>query len=283
MKLLILSGLPASGKSTWAKNYCAKNKDWVRINRDDLRYMRGEYWIPKQEKLINDWENQCMLAALQRGYNVILDATNLNKDRNKERVTKLQEAFPELTVSYKKFEISLEEAINRDLKRSNSVGEKAIRAMYERYLAPKPVVYEEKDTLPHCIIFDVDGTLAKMHNRGPFQWDKVQEDKVNEPIANLARTLYQAGKKIIIMTGRDGICKPETVAWLKENEIFYHELFIRPARNSEKDAVIKKRMFEENIRGKYYVDFVVDDRDQVVDMWRKELGLTCLQVDYGDF
>ncbi|MBT32409.1 MAG: hypothetical protein CMO01_22325 [Thalassobius sp.] len=283
MKILILKGLPASGKSTWAKQYCIKNKSWVRVNRDDLRYMRGEYWIPKQEKLINDWENHCVLDALAKGYNVILDATNLNKARNEERVKMYQESFPDLTVEYKWFKADLEECIRRDLQRSNSVGEKAIRKIYERYLAPPVKVYEEDASLEHCVIFDVDGTLAKMGDRGPFQWNRVDEDTLNLPVANLAKTLQKAGKKIVIMTGRDGSCLELTEKWLQQNEISYDAIFIRPAGNFEKDSIIKKQLFEENIRGKYYVDFVVDDRDQVVEMWRKELGLTCFQVDYGDF
>lgn len=75
MKLLILKGLPASGKSTWAREHCEKNKDWVRVNRDDLRNMRGLYWLPKQEKLITKWEDACLISALESGYNVILDST----------------------------------------------------------------------------------------------------------------------------------------------------------------------------------------------------------------
>jgi len=57
---------------------------------------------------------------------------------------------------------------------------------------------------------------------------------------------------------------------------------MRPAGNTENDAIIKKRLFDENIRDDYDVRFVLDDRNRVVDMWR-EIGLTCLQVDYGDF
>lgn len=57
---------------------------------------------------------------------------------------------------------------------------------------------------------------------------------------------------------------------------------MRPEGNNEKDSIIKRRMFDEYIRGKYYVDFVLDDRNQVVEMWRN-MGLTCLQVAEGDF
>lgn len=283
MKLLILSGLPGSGKSTFAKQFVSENKDWVRVNRDDLRNMRGEYWIPKQENLITEMEDQCVLAAFSNGLNVVLDSTNLNHERNKARYLKYKQSYPLLQVEYKIIDTPIEECIKRDLIRPNSVGHKVIERMYDQYFPASKVTYTEDNNLPHCVIFDVDGTLAKMNGRGPFDWNRVGEDLVNEPVANLLDTLFNSGKKIIIFTGRDGVCLEETKQWLTRNRIWFHDIFIRPEGNCEKDSIIKERLFEENIRGKYYCDFVVDDRDQVVEMWRKKLGLTCLQVDYGDF
>ena len=58
---------------------------------------------------------------------------------------------------------------------------------------------------------------------------------------------------------------------------------MRPQNDNRKDALIKRELFEQHILGQYYVELVVDDRQQVVDMWRRTLGLTCVQVDYGDF
>lgn len=283
MKLMILSGLPGSGKSTWAKIFVSENKDWVRVNRDDIRNMRGLYWIPKQEDMITDMENQCCIIAFQHGYNVILDATNLNSDRNKARFLKFKEQFPELSVEYKNFDTALEICIQQDLMRPNSVGANVITDMYYKYLAPAIVVYNEDINLDHCVIFDIDGTLAKMCGRSPYDWHRVHEDTVNKPVAELAKLLWNQGKKIIIFTGRDGVCLKSTEKWLVDNGVFYNEIYIRPEGNTEKDSIIKKRMFEENIRGKYYCSLVVDDRNQVVDMWRKELGLPCFQVDYGNF
>lgn len=58
---------------------------------------------------------------------------------------------------------------------------------------------------------------------------------------------------------------------------------MRAAGDYRKDAVIKKEMFDTQIEGKYFVEFVLDDRNQVVDLWRKDLNLPCFQVYYGDF
>lgn len=283
MKIIYTVGLPASGKSTWARTFTEKNPDWIRVSRDDLRNMRGKYWIPKQENLITKLETMCIIEALRDGKNVIVDATNLNKDRVKNQIEMLKQAFPDLTAQSKRFDIDVEEAIKRDLQRPTSVGEKVIRGMYEKYLAPEPVVYIEDENLPKAVIFDVDGTLAKMNGRSPFDWDRVSEDLPKTNIINLAKLYKSAGYKIIIFTGRDGIARLDTKEWLVDNEVPYDDVFIRPRGDQRKDSIIKKELFEENIRGKYYIELVVDDRDQVVKMWRKELGLTCLQVDYGNF
>ena len=148
-----------------------------------------------------------------------------------------------------------------------------------------------------AIIVDVDGTLADMRGvRGPFEWDSVGRDRPHKDIINLVKDLqniskdYTDGKgttfskyAIIIITGRDGICERATREWLHNNGLeFFDEFFIRPAGSFEKDSIIKSRIYMDHIRPKYDVEFVLDDRDQVVDMWRS-LGLRVLQVAPGNF
>lgn len=134
-----------------------------------------------------------------------------------------------------------------------------------------------------AIIVDIDGTLAKMNGRSPFEWMRVGEDLPNEPICNLVRSLQRSGHTIIIFSGRDECCKELTLQWLLQNEIYYEEIYMRPEGNNEKDAIIKKRLYDQFISHRYDIEFVLDDRDQVVDMWRNQIGLTCLQVAYGNF
>lgn len=271
-KVIVCKGIPASGKSTFAKQYCEKNPDWIRVNRDDLRNMRGRYWNPKQEKLITEMEISCAVAALQDGKNVILDSTNLHKVRLTAMLEEIRErSGVKISIETKEFKISLEEAIKRDLARPNSVGEAVIRRFYDKYYAEPIKRYEEDNSLEPCAIFDVDGTLARMETRKPYDWDKVGEDAVNEHIKYMLK-VYNEYMKIIIFTGRDGVCLPETEKWLKDNDIPYDEIYIRPEGNMEKDSIIKERMFEEHIRGKYNCKLVVDDRMQVLRMWHK-MGL----------
>lgn len=77
--MYILQGPPASGKSTKAWEIYGRDvENSVIVNRDAIRRARGDYWVPSQEKFITDVERFMAEAALERGYNVIIDATNLN-------------------------------------------------------------------------------------------------------------------------------------------------------------------------------------------------------------
>lgn len=136
----------------------------------------------------------------------------------------------------------------------------------------------------YVVICDIDGTLAKMNGRSPYDWMRVKEDKVNEPVKYLLNAL---GFKfeIILFSGRDEVCRKLTEEWLIDNAILYSgKLYMRPKGNNQDDRIVKRAMYEEHIvkTGKKVI-FVLDDRNKVVDMWRKDLGLACFQVDYGDF
>ena len=292
-----MQGIQGSGKTTWAKEFCEGNKDWVRVSRDDIRHMRGQYWIPKDEKMISAMETSLILTALSAGKKVVVDAMNLNHERDiKGRVASLEEEISrnaeekiefKLMHTVKSFkDVSLEKCIARDKARANSIGEKVIRRTWEKYLGPEPVVYEESIRSPVCQIYDIDGTLANRTDRGPFDWSRVIEDMPNQPIVDMLR-LNSHSRNIFIFSGRDSVCREATVKWLSNygmrEGVEYQALIMRPQGDTRKDSTVKREMFEEHIRGQYLCEFVVDDRDQVVDIWRKELGLTCLQVNYGDF
>jgi len=145
-----------------------------------------------------------------------------------------------------------------------------------------------------CILVDVDGTLAKMKRgpgeRSPFDWHRVGEDLPNMPVINLVKIIYHTrierfdwvNLAVIILTGRDGVALQDTKDWLKKYKVMYDEIYIRPEGNNQKDSIIKHDIYVNHILPNYEVEFVLDDRDQVVNLWRS-IGLTCLQVDYGNF
>ena len=137
--------------------------------------------------------------------------------------------------------------------------------------------------MENAIICDIDGTLADLGKRHPFDFGNVDKDSVKHATAELVRILHRAGYVIILFSGRDDSAKAMTTAWLEANEVPFDQLHMRRTGDRRKDSIVKRQMYEKTVQGKYDVLFVLDDRNQVVDMWRKELNLPCFQVDYGDF
>jgi len=125
--------------------------------------------------------------------------------------------------------------------------------------------------------------LALRKDRGPLEWDRVRQDDVNRPIADLLAVYYQHSlASVILVSGRDSVCRADTEEWLEANDIPCNGLFMRPLGDARKDTIVKVELFKKHIKGQYHILFVLDDRDQMVQAWRR-LGLTCLQVAQGGF
>lgn len=140
LKIVIMRGLPGSGKSTLSKKIVEQNPTkWVRICRDDLRNMCHPYWIPKREKLISIFEKELIRNTLIQGYNVVLDATNFKSDWVINIVDEIEEIYEDtkITIEYKSLDTPLWKCIWRDFKRrlfgNRSVGYKVIISFYNKY------------------------------------------------------------------------------------------------------------------------------------------------------
>lgn len=150
---------------------------------------------------------------------------------------------------------------------------------------PKPTVepYADVPGRQTVVICDIDGTLAEKGSRNAYDWGKVYNDKPILKIVNLLQLLKERLRVgVVLVSGRDEVCKDVTLLWLSKNNIDFDCLFMRPKGDNRPDTVIKREIFDNHIRDKYNVLCVLDDRNKVVKMWR-ELGLTCLQVAEGDF
>lgn len=130
-KILVLQGCPSTGKSTFAKQFVKENNKWIRINKDDIRRMFGEYWLPKRESLVESAEYSIAEEAAFYGWNIIIDDTNLNPKYIKVW-KELADEF-KYEIEYKEFKVSLEQALEWDSKRENPVGENVIKGFYKKY------------------------------------------------------------------------------------------------------------------------------------------------------
>lgn len=131
-KIIVLQGAPASGKSTWAREFVKGKKDWVIVCRDSFREGRGDYWIPEQEPYITSLERFAVKSAIERGLNVVIDATNLNPGII-QYWHNLFDSYHISSVEWKEFHIPIEEAIERDKNRERHVGQAVINKFYRVY------------------------------------------------------------------------------------------------------------------------------------------------------
>lgn len=132
--LVICRGIPASGKSTWAKEWVnEKPEQRRRVNRDDIRYEVYGVYSGNQvnESVVTAIENQQIENAMTAGASVVIDATNLN-NKNVSRFFKFAEKH-DYAVEIKDFEVTLSEALKRDSRREKSVGEEVIKYFFVRY------------------------------------------------------------------------------------------------------------------------------------------------------
>lgn len=307
-ELVILRGLPASGKSTYAKKWVAENPDWrLRVNRDDIRKSAYDmYWglSHHMEGTVSLAETAQVDAALNAGISVIIDATNLRARTVKDWYAVA--AKHNVPVRVVDVDTPLEECIVNDMKRDKKVGEDVIRSFNDRFFQKGkfPPVPEEIEVvplgrawtpnpdLPEAIWVDVDGTLADRDHpdapqpvRGPYDETRVLEDAPIQHIVDLVRILHAAGKKIVIMSGRTDSCQEDTEKWLKLHNIPYDAIHMRRTEEDKgrKDNLVKHDLFWNNVAHKYNIIYALDDRQQVVDFTRDVLKIPVLQVAPGLF
>jgi len=329
--IYLLKGLPGCGKSTFAAELIKKEpKRWIRINRDDMRGMvvgpgnNPHARDDAREELVRNMKNEAIRSALKSGYDVILDDTHL-VPMTVKKLHSLAMGIGDVKVIEKGFNVGPEECIARDAKRTGfaHVGDKVIQSMArmcgldkgrklsdkEAYYPPRwiaggagadPYKVEQDNSLPRAILCDLDGTLALMNGRNPFDASTCDRDLPNVPVIECVKAMHAQGVKIIFMSGRDAKHREPTIRFIEQHcrvpnpmftkdpqetepeHVIPYDLNMRPQGDMRKDSIIKAELFDAHIKGKYSVLFVLDDRNQVVDGWR-EMGLTCFQVAPGAF
>ncbi len=298
LKIIILKGLPASGKSTWAKSEIkAHPATYKRVNKDSLRKMLdADTFTSKNEKFIDRLRDEIITRSLHSGVSVIVDDTNINP-KHELKIREIAKAFHESTgtmieVIVKEFDTPVTTCIKRDADRENSVGKVVIKRMQSQWIKHnKNKVFSDvlwsatpeykwndvwdasnAELLPGAWIFDMDGTMSLLNGRNPYDASTCDEDIANLPVVYLLKAImYQnPSDVVIIVTGRDGVHKQKTLDWLEYFDVKYEEFFIRAPGDDRKDSVIKKEIYENHIKGKYHVHGIFDDRPQVRRMWIDE-------------
>lgn len=145
------------------------------------------------------------------------------------------------------------------------------------------------------VIFDIDGTLANIDHRRhwvtskPKNWPAfsaaMANDVPNTDVVWMLKSFYTSGATILVASGRNEDDRITTVTWLDNVagiKGMYAKLYMRTSKDYRADNIVKSEILDQMYADGFNPILAVDDRQQVVDMWRNR-GLRCLQVAPGDF
>jgi len=279
-KLIILKGLPASGKSTLAEKIVRESGNTVRVNRDLLRTMlHFGKWSGRNEGKTIDAEKSLILTFLRAGTNVVVDDTNLGLSGLRWVDLANSEGFSTEII---RVDTPIEECIARDEKRLTKVGKNVIMkfAMLEHIWEPKSRI----------VICDIDGTLADITHRLKYvkdcekkEWKRFfaecGEDPVREDVYNILKGFQNDGHPVVLVSGRPEEYRWTTQLWLDKNGIEYDALLMRGIGDKRDDDVVKQEIYDKYLKH-YPIECVIDDRPRVIRMWRKN-NLVVVDVGSG--
>lgn len=290
--MILIRGLPGSGKSFLA-NKLYQETDGIVLSTDDIVTDRnGTYlYSPDYLGLAHKLNQLKTKEACKQGINVIIDNTNTTWKEIKSYVDIAKEYgyLIELKVPDTSWAFNVEECYQKN---SHKVPKDVIQNMAKRFQSNEHIlkcirdntqIIEEDETvvsnphLPSCVICDLDGTLAIL-NRGPYDTAKCEKDSVCLPVKQILNDI-DPKYYVFLMSGREDKFRPHTERWLKQHNIRYDELFMRKTGDFRRDSIIKKELFNDNIRDKYNTFFVVDDRLQVIRECWNRLGVFVLNVN----
>ena len=286
MKIVMLKGLPSSGKTTWAKEQQNSGGNYMVISRDEIRKMFGGYKVSREKEVIRT-RNELIRLGVKLKKNIIVDDTNLSPKHEQYLRQLAKELNVKFQVNDSFLEVSPEECIKRDLDRGEkAIGAATIWEMYYTYCASKNPILDKNNDKPRAIICDLDGTLAvNTEGRSYYDMNRVGEDDVDPFVGCIVDALFNYGVErddspyptVILLSGRSEKAREGTTEWLDRNLIPYDELYLRDPNDNRRDEIVKEEMYHKYIEPKYAVLGVFEDRPRCARMWRK-LGLSVLQA-----
>ncbi|MEU7069932.1 AAA family ATPase [Streptomyces narbonensis] len=300
----VMTGLPASGKTTAARALQAEAEGRVRrVNLDDLRTMldvpapeRGRSHA--HERTVLDIQDAAVRSAVDDGFDVVVDNTHLTPHIPK-RLKAAVTGRPVTFVVHDFTHVPVDECVRRDAARERPVGEEIIRILADKHAKatrggwrltaewlggePAGTPYVPDPALPSAVMCDIDGTLALRGDRGPYDFTRCDIDLLNVSVRDALRAFRAAeSDRIVLLSGRSEDHREITEAWLARHDVPYDELWMRASGDGRGDDIVKAELFDAQVRHRYAVRVSLDDRDRVVALWRR-MGLPTWQVNYGNF
>lgn len=303
-KVYIMKGLPASGKSTKARQMVQENKNLVRINKDDIREMMGcgRPWNGRFEGVVGDVQQSMTVAALNNGHDVVLDNTHLNPRSYAWVHEDMLHEEDDFGVTHTRVDVEIEivdfthvpveECIERDFRRGKEDGGREVGKTVILNMAYQYGILKQEKPL---VVVDIDGTVADCEHRrrssmvnGKLDWSKFLDPfnvGKDTPIISTMEMVkpYAETHDIVFVSARDESLRDVTEEWLDIHLIpgirKYQRLIMRPAGDHRDDTIVKKEILDKYLE-KSKITVCFDDRPKVIRMWR-ENGLNVVDVGKG--
>lgn len=301
MKAYLTVGLPASGKSTWARGLAQEHNNIVIINNDTIReriYTRDGHrnWSGAVESEVKKLRESAIRSAASLNQDVIVDNTHMNPHTLQSTIEFCKSmGFGVIVKDFR--DVSVDECIRRDALRSGTaqVGEAVIRRMAKNFKNQSRRELPSWTPADHsglnAIVVDIDGTVAEMSNRSPYDETRVDEDRPRLHVVTTVKALmeYVPNITLIFLSGRSEGARAATQTWLNTVcgfDKYPYLLWMRAQGDRRRDDEVKLDLFREHIENRYSIMAVFDDRAQVIRGTWKTLNLPvfrCGVIDEDDF
>ena len=140
--LIVLGGLPASGKSTYTE-MLVESGVFCSVCPDKIRgELYGDESIQGDGKQVFTIAHQRIKDLGQGGNNVVFDATNINADRRKKFVKEMRPYFDVIILKW--FSTPIDICLKRNAERKRQVPEEVIHRMNQNFFN-KPTIDEGFD------------------------------------------------------------------------------------------------------------------------------------------
>jgi predicted kinase len=137
-KILILRGLPHSGKTEFANVLCSQDSNYILLSPHELRVMFRKSMTEITEIFTWNCIFDCMENALVRGYNVILDDCNLDpviENKCKMLASELKDNKNlDINVEIKDFKIDINEALRKSFQEGGKLSSNSILEIFHKYI-----------------------------------------------------------------------------------------------------------------------------------------------------
>nr|DAS17539.1 MAG TPA: polynucleotide kinase [Caudoviricetes sp.] len=280
MRAILTIGCSGSGKTTWALQQDERIicRDNIRRELIGLRISENlwdNYHFDREVEVNNEVARQIKYAA-QRKEDIIIADTNVSAKARNNLIELLEQHGYQ--VETKVFDTPIQVCLSNNQKRVDVVAENVIWNQWQS-LNIQGFIKEDTIIEDNIIVCDIDGTVAKMNGRSPYDYTQVHTDLPRHAVIDAVLGLAdQTGAMIVFVSGRKMDCRDITVKWLEKNVLVSteFELFMRQFNDNRPDTVVKREIYDTFLKGKNVIA-VFDDRPSVVDMWN-DLGLTVFAV-----